>query len=175
MKQQSNTIAYQQPLTLPLSLGIVAAAAAVPFLVHLIPFESSVPLGAIWIPLFYIPLVAVLLGRFKLGFVAGILAPFLNFLITGQPAISIVLMLAGEVALFSIAVLMLYRNQYLRWIAAPLGYLMIKFVSAQFAPYLPFQQPPWDFWVTSIQNAVPGIALLALLNVVVVWIWKNRS
>ena len=175
MKHQSNSVQLQWWPSIPRSIALLAAAVLIPFLIHLIPHQGATTLGAIWIPLFYVPLLALLVFRFREAFLVGILAPYINFLILGMPEISIVMMLAGEVALFLVAVSILLPHRYLRWVAAPIAFVVIKFVSAQFAPILPFAMAPGEFWLNAISHAVPGILMLTAINILVLKLWKKPS
>ncbi len=173
--QQVHSIALESGWDIPQSLIVLAAAVAVPFLIHLIPFSGGVPLGMKILPLFYIPLIAILVFRFHVGFIAALLAPIVNYLITGQPVFEMVMLLSAELALFAGAVYLCAKHKYLRWIAGPLSFIIAKGISSLSMGWMPFEMTSGEYWINAVSNGTLGIMLLLILNIVVLRFWKSLS
>ena len=75
-----------------------------PFIVHLIPFSGTQPLGAYLLPMFIAPLVAAFYIS-PVGLVlAALLAPFVNSALTGMPQVPLLYFVTSELIIFSILV-----------------------------------------------------------------------
>jgi hypothetical protein len=159
-----------QRLQLKPAIAILLSTCLFPFLVHLFPPYQGIPIGAILLPMFYIPFIAIVFFRLHVGLIAGALAPVLNFLITGNPQWQFVLILSFELIVFVLLASQMLQLNPFKWVAAPLGYLGAKVISSGgllFVPLLP-QVHPLDFLTQSVSNGIPGIIILALINVMVV-------
>lgn len=159
-----------QRLQLKPAVVVLLSTCLLPFFIHLIPPYQGVPMGAILLPMFYIPFIAVVFFRLHVGLIAAALAPLLNFLVTGNPQWQIVVILSFELMFFVILAAQMLKMNPLRWVAAPLGYLATKVISAGcllFVPLLP-QMHPLDFLTQSVSNGMIGILILGLINIVVV-------
>lgn len=171
----TKSIAFPKIGDFPLTILVLGVTVAIPFLVHLIPFSDSVPIGAKLLPMFYAPLAAMILFRFQVAFVAAVLAPFINFALTGQPILEITLLLSLELGLFSVFVYFLLQGRMLKWIAAPLAYLLAKVISSLMIGWFPIEMTSLDFWTTSIYNGLPGLLILLGLNILVLRLWKSKD
>jgi hypothetical protein len=135
-----------------------------PYLIHLVGGPVA---GTRWLPMFYAPFVAAILFNPLVAVVAGLSAPFLNYLITGAPPLPMAAILSFELALFGIIAHLLYRRWPAFWGTAPLAYLLAKISSALLLAILPVSLGPlssWQFFSTSIINAIPGLLILLLIN-----------
>lgn len=172
MKERTLTLDTQlsQKLQLKPAIAVLLSACLLPFFIHLIPPYQGIPMGAMLLPMFYIPFIAVVFFRLHVGLIAAALAPALNFLITGNPQWQIVAILSFELIVFVIMAAQMLQLDPLKWVAAPLGYLATKVISAGcllFVPLLP-QMHPLDFLTQSVSNGMMGILILGLINIIVV-------
>lgn len=153
------------------TVAVLLTASLLPILIHLIPPYQRIPMGAILLPMFYVPFIAITFFRLHVGLVAATLAPTLNFLFTGNPQWEIVAILSFELIIFVLVAHGLLQAKGVRWIAAPLSYLITKVISSSallLIPILPESQPI-TFFLTSVSNGIIGIFILGLLNTAVVW------
>ncbi|MDH3247018.1 MAG: hypothetical protein OEM26_20515 [Saprospiraceae bacterium] len=175
MNANSRSFALPGLNDFPLTVIVLAVCVGVPFLIHLIPFSGSVPIGAKLLPMFYAPFVAMILFRFKVAFVAAVLAPLVNYALTGQPILEITLLLSLELGLFSIFVYLLLQGSMLKWVAAPLAYLLAKLISSSVIGWFPIKMTSIDFWTSSVSNGLPGLIILLSLNVLILKLWKSKD
>jgi hypothetical protein len=132
-------------------LGL-AAAFALPFLVHLLPADGGPPHGARLLPIFYAALVLVLRGAPVPALAVAALAPLLNRALTGMPAGPMLPTLTIELLLFT--GLLIAAARYLPRSAPYLG--PVAYVAAA---------------VVARQLLVPGAAPLATFVAVVPVAW----
>jgi hypothetical protein len=144
---------------------LIAASLFVPFVVHLIPPANGVRLGAVLLPMFYVPLIAVIFYKFRTALVVTAFGPILNYLLTGSPVYESVPLLTFEVLLFVILLTILLKYDKLNNLSALLSILPALIVpplvfglfrSSGFSP---------DHLLISLKNAVPGIIILTVLNI----------
>jgi hypothetical protein len=142
----------------------------IPFLAHLLPHQGATPVGAIWLPMFYMPFMAVVLFRVHVGILAGLLAPLVNFLVTGLPEPRFLMVLSLELTLFALLVSLGSKSvrKIPLWLLAPLGYVLAKLCSSAVLlawPHL-LGAPiaPQQFFLQSVGTAWPGLCALALLG-----------
>ncbi len=154
----------------------VGAMLLLPFLIHFIP-STAVPIGARLLPMFYAPLLAAIFFRPAVGIVSALVAPLLNYALTGMPESGILAILIVELVVFTVV---MQRLSY-RWPTfggfAPFAYLIAKIVSLLVLILVPLSfisAPPMQFFLVSSRNALPGIAVLLVLNMIAVWV-KRRS
>jgi hypothetical protein len=144
---------------------ILIAAVFFPFFVHLIPPMDGIPIGAFLLPMFYIPFIAIFFYDWKIALPIALLAPLLNFLITGNPNWEFLAVLTIELILFTGIVYMLLSKGKIKWFAAPLGYIIAKIISSLLLFLIPLLPAvPWEFFLTSLSRALPGIGILWLIN-----------
>lgn len=157
-------------LQIKTTVAVLLAACMVPILVHMIPPYQGIPIGALLLPMFYIPFIAISFFRLHIGLIAAALAPVLNFLLTGNPQWQIVAILSFELVVFVLIARGLLHTKGIKWIAAPLAYLMTKVISSSallLIPVLP-ETEPVVFFLTSVSNGIAGILILGLLNTAIV-------
>lgn len=153
---------------------VFAGAMILPFLVHLAPQSGQTPIGAVWLPMFYAPLIAALLDKPQAGFIAGVLAPVVNGLMTGQPEGLLMWTLSFEIGLFVLAAYAIGRSRRaVRWAwAAGLG----GYVIAKVGAYLLFSTlgQTGDVNFTAMVNAWPGMLIFLILGYVTIKWRENR-
>lgn len=161
------TIKNFVPVTYVRTTGLILFVAVLfPFLVHLIPPLHGVPIGAYLLPMFYIPFIALVWYRWTVALPVAILAPILNFMITGNPQWGLMTVLTLELAIFTGVAYLLLSQAYFRWVAALLGYIGAKIISSLLLLMIPLVPvAPWQFFVNSLSTAVPGLAVLLLINI----------
>jgi hypothetical protein len=114
------------------SVGL-AAALALPYLVHLLPADGGPPQGARLLPIFFAGLVLAVRGASVPALAVAVLAPLLNRALTGMPAGAMLPTLMLELLLFTALVVAAARlvprsAPYL----GPVAYLMAAVVARQF-------------------------------------------
>ena len=175
MKQQAFVLQDRSKgLQITPTIAILAATCLLPLMVHLIPFGTGAPAGAMLLPIFYLPFIALVFFKKHVALIAALLAPVINFLITGNPQWELVTLLSIELVAFVMLAASLLRHHQLKWIAAPVGYLGAKLVSSlvlMLLPLLPNLQAS-DFLVQSIGTALPGILILIVINILVLKLKK---
>jgi len=134
---------------------VLAMAIALPFAVHLIPVEGSVPVGARLLPVFLAPLIALYFFRPAIVLPAAALAPILNFMVTGQPQASLLFGMVLELTVFTLVCHALIHKVGWRHAAALLGIVSAKVFSIVFLG---------AGFSASFAIAWPGIALLVAAN-----------
>jgi hypothetical protein len=144
---------------------LLSGTALLQFIVHLIPSYNNIPMGAILIPMFYAPLIAVMFYGLRVGMITGALAPVINYALMGYPRPELVATMTLELALFALAVSFLLRYKQINKAAAPIAFVSAKTIAVVFMAAIPFFSPLSNsFFIQSIINALPGIAVLTLLN-----------
>lgn len=151
------------------------AGCALPFLFHLIPWGFSVPIGAVWLPLFYAPCIAALLYRPHVGILAGLIAPGLNFLLFGRPESSVLMPLTADLFIFTALTWAISRR--LRFAAPLIAFLAARLITSMLwggvpAPVL--SPAWWAFWADRAVLCAPGILMLLILGIVCDR-WKERT
>lgn len=154
---------------IPATLVTTALAVALPVVVHLLPPVGTVPMGAVLLPLFIAPFVAVFLFHPAAALGASLVTPSLNRALTGQPTAEMATLLTIELCAFTLVALFLRRAWPRSVLSAPLAYLAAKLVAAavlSFSALIPAL--PLGYLTTSVVNALPGLALLVVVNLLVV-------
>ena len=175
MKAQAVSLPLIKKWAIPETALVLSITLLIPFLVHLIPFSGSAPLGAHLIPFYFAPFVALFLFRWHVAFIAAIAAPIINYALTGMPEWSFVLLLSLELGLFVAWVALLKRNAIIKWISAPLAFLFAKGISALLIGAFPLALTSLDYWITSISTALPGLTILLVINILVIKFYESRS
>ena len=152
-------------LQIPAALITLGLMWLVPFLIHLIPFSGTIPLGARLLPIFYAPLLAAWLFNPIVGIASGLLMPFINHTFTGMPAFNVAVMLSVELGVFSL-ILTIYKTRYPRLsLLAPFAVIAGKTVSALLLFIIPLVPlSPWAYFTSSVVNAIPGLLVLLAIN-----------
>lgn len=153
---------------------ILFTACILPLFIHIIPPVNGTPIGAILLPMFYVPFIAIIFYRLHVGLIAAALAPFLNFLITGNPHFNQVLILSLELTVFTLIAYLLLKDSF-KWIAAPLSFLFTKVISSCFLMLVPLLSSPVDFFFLSVSNGTFGIIVLGAINLGALWLLKLKS
>ena len=149
---------------------ILTATFLLPFLVHLIPWTDPTPLGAVWLPIFYAPLVAVFFFRAHVAILAAVMAPTLNMLLVGKPLPPMAKMLTVELIIFVLFSLGLSKIKKGFWAAGAVSYVLAKGIST----YL--LKMSGSGLGDALTTAVPGILLLLILNIgIALYSHKNLS
>ncbi|WP_162339878.1 hypothetical protein [Cyclobacterium salsum] len=148
----------------PIMLVTLLAAVLFPIVVHLGPPVQGIPLGAILLPMFYVPLLAFILIDKVPALVAAALSPLLNFLISGNEQWSLVILLSLELMVFTLVISYLFSKKVPFWAVVP-GILLAKVAGAGLIlgfGLLPL--PPVSYFIQSLYNGLPGILILLLLS-----------
>ncbi|MCW5549651.1 MAG: hypothetical protein KIT44_11870 [Opitutaceae bacterium] len=146
---------------------LLAVAWLVPFLVHVVPWSGSRPLGAHLLPMFWTAFVAVYLHGLRLGLVVALFAPALNLALTGLPALRWIGVLSFELTVFAVFVWWAVRRRPTLWLIAPAGYLVAKLAATGLQALLAVfgdLGAPSAFMLGSLRNALPGLMVLAAVN-----------
>lgn len=155
------------------ALGTLGAMLLLPYLVHLIPPQGGVPLGARLLPIFFAPLIAVFLFDLRSAIVAALLAPVLNYLIIGSPNPAMVVLLTIELVVFCVAAYLLCRQKPGLVIIGPVAYVTAVAAAALVQLVVSVTpMPALTFFVSSISNALPGMLILLIINIVLVRYFK---
>lgn len=146
---------------------LLAVAWLVPFVVHLLPWSGPKPLGAHLLPMFWTAFVAVYLHGLRVGLLVGLIAPALNLALTGLPALRWLSVLSFELVVFAVFVWWAVRHRPALWLIAPAGYLVAKLAATGLQSLLALfgdLGAPSAFLLGSLRNALPGLAVLAIIN-----------
>ena len=144
---------------------LITASLIIPFIIHLIPPANGIRLGAVLLPMFYVPLIAVIFYKFRTALIVTAFGPVINYLLTGSPQYQSVPLLTFEVLLFVLMLTVLLKNNKLIKVSA-----LISILPALIVPPLVFalfsgSGSPVDHILISLKNAIPGIIILSVLNI----------
>lgn len=149
---------------------LLVVAWLIPLGIHLIPWRGDTSLTVSLLPVFWAALVAVYLYGGGVGLLVGLAAPLVDFLVMGFPASRDVFILAIEVTVFVAVIRQLIRRAPGFWWMAPFGYIAARVASIAMETLPDFHgvKAPLALLLGSLQIALPGLALLALINGVLV-------
>lgn len=150
----------------PASVMLLSLIAAVlfPIVVHLLPSVQGTPVGAILLPMFYVPLVALLLIDRVPALVAAALSPTLNFLISGNEQWSLLILLSFELMVFTLVISYLFSKNAPFWTVVP-GIFLAKVAGAGLiAGFGLLPLSPITYFVQSLYTGLPGIVMLLALS-----------
>jgi len=156
---------------------VFVLAALTPMLVHQLPSWDAVPLGAHLLPMFWMTFVAVYLYGAGIGALAGLTAPLVNLALAGLPALSHQGVLSTELVAFTLVTAWAVRRWPRVWLAAPLGYVTAKLVSALLLAVVEVSggiAGPVAVLRQSLVNALAGLLVLALINALCVKLAPKR-
>lgn len=137
---------------------MLSVSVILPFMIHMIPSFAGITLGARLIPMFYAPFIAVILFRPHVAIITGLLSSTLNSLLTGHPTPEKVGVLTFELVVFCALSYLFHRKWRHFWGTAPLAYLLVLLSIA-------CALGSREFFVSTMVTALPGIAMLTLINV----------
>lgn len=146
---------------------LLAVAWLVPLVVHLLPWAGTRPLGAHLLPMFWTAFVAVYLHGLRVGLLVALFAPALNLALTGLPALRWLSVLSFELVVFALFVWWAVRRRPAFWFIAPVGYVVAKLASSGLQSLVALfgdLGSPGAFLLGSLGNALPGLAVLAIVN-----------
>lgn len=152
---------------------ILIVACILPLFIHIIPPINGTPIGALLLPMFYVPFIAIVFYRLHVGLVAAALAPFINFMITGNPQWQTVIIFSFELVVFTLIAYLLLKDSF-KWIAAPLSFVFTKIFSSCLLMLIPLLVSPVDYFFTSVSNGTPGIIVLGIINLGALWFYKLK-
>jgi len=119
-------------LQLDRAVFVLAITCGLPLFVHAIPITGGLPMGAVWLPIFYAPLLAVFFCRPHVALTSALLAPAINHVFFGQPDGITAEMLTTELVFF----VLFARIIFSRWPrfsgSGVVAYLGASFVSKVF-------------------------------------------
>ena len=176
----TGTIARGRTRSLANALTL-AAALAMPFLVHMAPWSGGTPLGAFLLPMFWAAFVAVYLYGAPAGLLVAVFGPAVNTFLTRFPEVRINTVMTFELIVFVLFSWFVMRNPRGRsfWLLAPLAYVVAKTCSSglRAAGVEIFGNiGPWmEFFIRSVSNGAPGLFLLAVINFALVRGWLGSG
>ena len=153
------------------ALGLMTAAVAVPFLVHVMPWSGPKPAGVSLMPVFWTAFVAVFLETTLTALLVALATSVGNMLITGHPAVDWLGSMNLELLAYVLVAAFLVRRWPRFWGAAPLAYLPAKalVIGLQWMiPAMHETRPPLEHFVTAVTNGRLGLAVLLVINLVLV-------
>lgn len=142
----------------------------IPFVIHSVPWQGKVPLGAIVLAMFYTPLIAVILSRYRMAIFLSLFSSPLNFLITGHPVRENIIFLTIELTMFSLILVFLYRKNKSFFLNPIIGYLASIFITFCFAILIPViisPRIPLDFLIGTIFNSFFGLMILGFISLII--------
>lgn len=147
---------------------LLAVSALVPFLVHLLPWSGHRPLGVYVLPVFWTTFLAVYFRGAVVGLAIGLVTPLINLLLTGLPVSTAVASMALEVAFFVPVAALLIARVPSFWLWAPVAWIAAKGAAVTVQYFIPVfheLENPLLHLIRSTQNGLAGLAVLALINV----------
>lgn len=149
------------------TIVLLAIAWMIPFVVHVLPWQGDIPLGAHLLPMFWAAFASVYLFGLRTGLLVGLFAPALNLLITGLPLSRWQMVLGFELIVFALAAWAMVRRFPRLWFLAPASYLVAKscsiLVQMTVAPFGDIGSPG-AFGIESVRNGIPGLVALLVIN-----------
>lgn len=157
---------------------LVVVAWLVPFLVHLIPWGGARPLGVYVLPVFWTTFLVVYFHGALPGLAVGLVTPLANLVLTGLPVSRMAGLMGMEVAFFVGVAALLAGRWPAFWLAAPLAWVAAKAltITVQFlVPAFEYSGQPWQHLMRSTQNGLAGLAVLAVINVLLVLFYPKTD
>ncbi len=166
-------------VSLARELGILLTLSVMfPFMVHILPVPEDARLGPRLLPLFYAPLLAALWGRAYSALVIAVAAPWLNWVLTAHPPVPGAMVMTVELSCFVIGLRFLLARGGARWFLAAPAYFFGKVVAMLVVlcfPDLVGGRPALGWTAQGMAMAVPGIAILVLINFLAVHYYPPGS
>ena len=155
-------------VSLASELGILLALSVMfPFLIHILPVPDDARLGQRLLPMFYAPLLASLLGRTRSAVIVALVAPWLNWALTMHPAPRGAIVMMFQLLAFVFVVRAMLTGFGARWYLAAPAYIFsvaVSMIVAAGFPDLVGVQPVLAWAANSVTVALPGVAVLVLIN-----------
>src|SRR5690625_2492789 len=148
------------------TLVALAAAVALPVLVHLLPPVGGLPAGARLLPIFFAPLIAVLVRQPAAALTAAVAAPLLNHLLTGLPDAAMLPVLTLQLLIFTGVAALLASRRFLT-VLAPVAYVLAYWLTPVVLRVFGGEAGPVQPLGTLLTNAWPGLLALAVLALAV--------
>ncbi len=149
------------------TLLLLSLSVLLPFLVHLLPELNGIPMGAILLAMFFAPLIAVRFYKFHVGLFIAFLSPLINFAITGNPKAILLPIMTIQLVVFVAGLKLLGQIRSARPVSSLVAYIFCIAVSFVLLLAIPSILPdalPGLFLLTSLLNALPGVALLIAVD-----------
>lgn len=149
------------------TFGLIAAAIIVPFLIHLIPWSGPRPAGVYLLPVFWTAFVAVYFGSPLTALAVALAMPAASLVSTGLPALDWVAPMSLELMAYVLVCSVLFHFFPRFWLAAPVAYVPAKAIAIAiqwFTPIAHDGRDPFPHLLTSVQNGLAGLLVLALIN-----------
>lgn len=159
-------------------LIVLGAMFCLPLFFHVIFAPSQGALGAVWLPIFYAPLIAVICFRPHVALFSSMVAPTINMLFSGSPTLSMAKMLTVELMFFVIIAHLMIRVNKRFWATGVISYFIAKFISnvvLGIASAGVVNQPLVSSFLNVINNSIPGVLMLFLINIIAVQISENKN
>ena len=160
----SNIIQLTNRYQVSQTVLVLAATLILPILIHLLPNINGNISGAVLLPIFFAPLIATFLYKPHVAIFAGIIAPLLNYLISGRPSPQATTSMGIEIVLFVWMVYRLKDINTIRYVAAPISYLISSLIVALGLSVFSNVVDPFTLWGNCMFTAIPGILSLGLVN-----------
>ncbi len=144
---------------------LIAASVFLQFIIHLVPPVHGNPLGAVLLPMFYVPLIAVTFYKFHTALVVTAFGPILNYFLTGSPALGIVPLLTFQVLMFVLALTILSKYGKFRSVNALISILTALVFSQLVFSLFNSSGFSGSLLLISLENAVPGIIIITVMHI----------
>lgn len=152
---------------------LIAASVCIQFIVHIIHSGNGIPLGAVLLPMFYVPLIALIFYNFKTALITAAAGPLFNYILTRSPEIEIVPQVTFELIIFVLTFTLLLRFNRLNYLSVVISIISAKLLSWSVFSLLNSSGISSAGLINSLVIAYPGILVLLLLNILLLYI-KNR-
>ncbi len=171
----TNTIAAKPGIIVRLQVKetalVLALSVLITFLIHLLPSYNGIPVGAIFLAMFFAPYFAVKYFKFHVALLTSLAAPFMNYLITGNPRADLIPLLTLQLALFISASKIFSNFSSLKYLDALSSYvvaMVISFLALLAFPVLMSNSSLASYFQSAFVTGLPGILLLVLMNVALI-------
>jgi len=152
---------------------MIAASIFIQFIIHIIPAGGQAPLGAILLPMFYVPLIALIFYNFQAALIVTTVGPIINYFLTGSPKLEIVPLLTFELLVFVLILALLLKSDRINKVSALIAIISAKLASWSVFSLFNLSGFSASFFINSLIIAIPGIIVLVLMNILLLYI-KDR-
>lgn len=144
---------------------LLTASIFIPLVIHLIPSGNGIPLGAVLLPMFYVPLIAVIFHKFGTALIVTALGPILNYLITGSPKLEKVPFVTLEVLLFVLMLVVLLKYKKLNKVSSLISILFAFLISSLVFGLFSTSGFAASHYISILETSIPGIIILTVMNI----------